>query len=123
MRSCRGWCLLAAILVASCGGGSERSGAPASPSGPVVEVVTVTGWTRALAVGEQIALTATAVYSDGTARDVTREAAWESSNVAVATVSDGLVTAVSVGTTAVIARFANKDGNQGVTVQRDANPI
>jgi len=114
----------AAVLVASCGGGPEQSGnAPTSPSAKIVTSVVVTGWARPLAIGEQIALTATAIYSDGSPRDVTRDAAGESSDVYVATVTGGVVTAVAEGATAVIATFADKNGNQGVTVQRAVTPV
>lgn len=123
MKHWRGCLLAAAVLAASCGGGSERPGAPpTSPSAHSVTSVVVTGWTRPLAIGEQIALSATAIYSDGSPRDVTHEATWESSNAAVATVSDGVVTALAEGATAIIARFADRDGNQGVTVDRTAIP-
>ena len=111
----------------SCGFLRRRFGAagapPTSPSAPTVTSVVVTGWTRPLAVGERIALSATAIYSDGSPRNVTHEATWESSNANVATVSDGMVTAVAEGATAIIARFADKDGNQGVTVDRTAIPV
>jgi hypothetical protein len=88
-----------------------------------VSAVIVTGWTRPLAIGEQAALTASAIYSDGSQRDVTQDSSWDSSNVHVATVRRGVVTAISEGATAIIARFADKDGNQGVTVQGGATPI
>jgi hypothetical protein len=85
--------------------------------------VIVTGWTQPLAVGDTLQLNATALYSDGATRDVTATAAWQSSNTQVATVSGGLVRAVGEGSTAIIARFGAKDGNQGVTVQRGSTPI
>jgi hypothetical protein len=49
-------------------------------------------------------LTATAVYTDGSARDVTTKAAWTSAAPAIATVNAaGLATGASTGTAVVTA--------------------
>ncbi|MFS0836830.1 Ig-like domain-containing protein [Paenibacillus sp. 1P03SA] len=57
--------------------------------------------------GTQV-LDLTATYTDGTKEDVTKEAAWTSSNEKAATVDAGLVTAVASGETTVTATFNNK---------------
>jgi hypothetical protein len=69
-----------------------------------------------LAIGETVQLTATAIYTDGSSRNVTADASWESSNPGVATVAAGSVTGMAEGVAAIIARFGGKDGNQGITV-------
>ncbi len=61
-------------------------------------------------------LTATARYSDDSERDVTGAAAWISSNLAVATVSGGLVTPAQPGTTTITARMDGRSGSTTVTV-------
>jgi len=73
---------VAMLTLAACG----SDGHPASPTAPstaTVAAVVVTGGSTA-AVSFQ--LTATARMSDGSARDVTSSAAWESSNPAIAAV-------------------------------------
>jgi hypothetical protein len=55
-----------------------------------------------LIVGESVQLTATVSYSDGSTRDVTREARWTTSDIATIT-ADGLLTAVRPGASRVIA--------------------
>ncbi len=67
----------------------------------------------ALMVGESKKLTAMAVYSDGTAQDVSNAVTWSSSNIAIASVSNsGLLTAIGVGTASVSA--SGKTGFIGV---------
>ncbi|MFE4570460.1 Ig-like domain-containing protein [Paenibacillus chitinolyticus] len=57
--------------------------------------------------GTQV-LDLTATYSDGTKEDVTKEAAWTSSNEKAATVDAGLVTGVASGESTITATFNNK---------------
>jgi hypothetical protein len=109
--------IIAALGVATnCGGGASKTPAPSSPTAATIAALIVTGWTQPLAIGERVPLTATAIYSDGTNRNVTTEAGWESSNTSVAVVNAGVVIAVGPGATAIIARLSGVDGNQGVTV-------
>lgn len=58
-----------------------------------------------LAVGDKIQLTVLLhyLYDNLQAKDITSRATWVSSNVAKATVSNGLVTAVAIGTTNITA--------------------
>jgi hypothetical protein len=112
-----------AVFAQSCGGGETRSGSAVSPSASTLASVVVSGWLQPLAIGDQVQLTAAAIYSDGTSRTVNTEATWESSNTSVVTVSGGLVSGVGEGAAAIIARFGGKDGNQGVTVVGSAPPM
>ncbi len=61
-------------------------------------------------------LTATGRYSDDSERDVTAEAAWTSSDPAVATVSGGVVTPAQPGTTTITASMGQRSGSTTVTV-------
>jgi hypothetical protein len=60
-----------------------------------------------------------AKYSDGTTRDVTREAVFSISNGDVAEIKDGLVKALRRGETAVLVRYEGVYGTRLVTVMGD----
>lgn len=84
---------LALLALASCS-------SPASPGGATS--ISITGTTVLATVGQTTQLTA----RDGSGVDVTSRAAWQTSNVGVATVSSGgLVTATGIGTAAVGAAY------------------
>ena len=71
-----------------------------------IESVHIYPETVVLAPGSQHQLQLVAQYSDGSRRDVTRLGIFEANSQTVATVDDaGLVTAVELGETAVVARF------------------
>ena len=62
-------------------------------------------------------LTITAVYTDGSTKDVTEEASYESSNPSVATVSDlGLVTAVAEGSATITISYTEAEITKKTTV-------
>jgi hypothetical protein len=70
--------LLSAALLTACGSGDQnRDPILGLPSATLVSVA-VTPATASIAVGAVQQLTATAVYTDGSARDVTTKAAWTS---------------------------------------------
>lgn len=86
--------------------------------------IQVTPYRRSLPKGLAAGLTATALYSDNTTRDITREAAWNSDNVSVIVVSNaaaskGRVTALAAGTALVSARLAGNVGTASFTVLGD----
>jgi hypothetical protein len=64
---------------------------------------------------------AAARFSDGKTLTVT--ATWQSSNPSVATVSDGLVTAVAAGTVTISATYQGKTGTTNITVAPGANSM
>ncbi len=87
----------------------------------VLNGITVMPASLPLIVGVRQNLTATAMYSDGTSLDVTRQVTWSSDDMAVATASNvsganGQVLATGVGTTTVRARLSGKEGTAQVTV-------
>jgi hypothetical protein len=89
------------LMQATCGGDSPSAPSP-PPSGPVVQVASVV-------IAGAGSLTATATYSDGTTKNVTKEpgATWNSSDESIATVNGGLVTAEGYGTTSI--NFSYRD--------------
>jgi hypothetical protein len=111
---------LSATLVAGCGGGGGDQGRD-----PVLGIaaatlvnVAVTPNVASVAIGATQQFAATAVYSDGSARDVTANAAWSSATTAAATMKAGTGIAVGadVGTSVITATFEGKSGSSVLTV-------
>ncbi|MGZ8992153.1 MAG: Ig-like domain-containing protein [Telluria sp.] len=111
--------LLAAALVAGCGGSGDQGRDPilGLPAASLVSVA-VTPATATVAIGSTQQFTATAVYADGTAQDVSTKAAWSSATTAVASVnaSSGIAAGVSAGASIVSATFNGKNGSATLTV-------
>src|SRR4029077_11591527 len=77
-------------VLAGCSGGGGGSGS-ADPFGsrtPTVKSIEITPANPQVAAGMKRQLTATAVMSDNTHKDITAQVAWSSSNPAAATISD-----------------------------------
>jgi hypothetical protein len=86
-----------------------------------VTQIQVTPFAPTIPVGFERRLTATAVYSDGTNRDITSLATWTSGDAKTASVSDalatkGLVDTVTPGTATITAQYAGAAGMTDVTV-------
>jgi hypothetical protein len=111
--------LLGTALLAGCGGGGDQGRDPVLgvPAADLISVA-VTPAAPSVAIGATQQFTATAVYSDGSARDVTRNAAWTSATPAVATVNatSGIAVGVNAGTSAITAAFEGKTGSTALTV-------
>jgi len=91
--------------------------APATQStaAPIVTGVIVSGKTELSLVGETTQLTAMATFSDGSARGITGEASWTSSDASVLTVSaTGLVTVVRFGRAYVAAVYDTQSAGQTI---------
>lgn len=80
--------------------------------------VTVTPASSTIAVAGVQPFVATANYSDGTTRDVTKFASWSSGTVAVGTVvqTTGVVTGVTSGSSLITVNFGGKSGTAGLVV-------
>ena len=115
--------MIVTLLAVNCEDGAKSPQTPTGPATTTVASVIVSAWLQPLTVGESIQMTATAIYSDGNSKSVTAEAAWESSNLEVASVLTGVVSARAEGAAAIIARLGGRDGNQGVTVQPANNAM
>lgn len=101
---------------------TAKSGSVIANTGLTVSNQTVTSVTVApssvsLISGATQQLSATANLSNNTTQIVTSSATWKSSDTTVATVSAGLVTAVSSGTATITATYGGQTGSSTVTVQ------
>lgn len=104
------------LLMLAAAAACSKSQPPTTPT-PTVVSIAISGNTGAGVVGQTMALTATATYSDGATANVTNQAAWDSSDTAVATVSaTGILTFRASGTVDVRATFQNVAATTRVTV-------
>ena len=112
--------VLSVLLLAGCGGGSST---PAPTPTPTLTGVSVTGAPASPSVGDTAQLVATASFSDGSSRIVTAEAAWQTSNSTVATVSaSGLASFLASGDCDLRATFQTAAGTAHVTVAAKGAP-
>ena len=124
MRHVTGWntalLLLAVALALSCGASSPTAPTQQSttPSVVIPSAVTVSGQLSFATAGGTSQLTAKATYADGSSRDVTSGCTWQSSNVAIVTVSQtGLLTARGAGATWVTATYDGRAGYAAAAVR------
>ena len=112
------------IALTACGGsggdGPSAAG-PAQPTPtppPTLQSIEVTAANPSLAAGTTLQFAATAIYSDQSHTDVTRQAVWTSSSTGIATVeaSAGLATGVATGTATIGAGFGGRSGETKLTV-------
>ena len=105
---------VAMVVTIACSGKSSTS---PSPPAATITSVSVTG--SAPPVGLTAQLTAMATLSDGTTQSVTSQAAWQSSNPAIATVTNaGLVTGAAPGDVDIIATYQSIAGRTRLTITR-----
>jgi hypothetical protein len=107
-----------AALVAGCGGGDQGRDPILGVAAAELVSVAVTPAAPSVAIGVTQQFVATAVYADGSEKDVTRNAAWASATPAVATVNttSGIALGVKAGSSAISAAFAGKTGSATLTV-------
>lgn len=92
--------------------------APPAPVAPTISSVAVTGTSSFTAAGVQSQFTARATMSDGTTEDRTSTATWQTDNTTVATVSSqGVVTVLASGDTAITATVGDVRGALGIAVR------
>jgi plastocyanin len=90
---------------------------------PTVQSITVSPANTGMNVGGTRQFMAMATFSDNTTRDVTAQAAWTSTNTAVATITGaGLATARAAGSTTIQASFSGVGGSTRLTVTAPATP-
>lgn len=97
------------------------AGAPFSPDEPLLEKLEIepndTTFTK---VGETRQLKVLATFTDGSVKDVTHQAVYESKDEPVATVTEaGLVTSTRWGGTAILARYLGVVSSSFLTVPRE----
>lgn len=114
-----------ALITASVGTSSGST--VLTVAAPSVVSISITPVNQSVSPGASLQFTALATLSDGTVQDITADAAWISSDTAVATVSnipgtEGLVTAHSAGTASISASFSGIASDQAVlTVTSQVN--
>lgn len=111
----------AVLMLVSCekDSSSSTSGGSSGSETSTVEVtsVTLSKTSLSLAVGGSETLTATVLPSNATDASVT----WTTSSASVATVSDGLVTAVAAGSATITATAGSKSATCTVTVSESSS--
>lgn len=103
------------VVTATLNGVSGSATLTVTPA--VLLSVVVAPATATLPVGLTRPFTATGTYSDATVRDLTASVAWASGTSAVASVGpDGVATALSVGTSSIVATLGEITGDATLTV-------
>ena len=97
------------------------AGAPFSPDEPRLEKLDIEPKESAFStVGETRQLKVIATFTDGSTKDVTHQAVYESKDEPVATVTEsGLVTSTRWGGTAILARYLGVVSSSFITVPRE----
>lgn len=104
-----------AVVTVSGSGGS--GGGPSA--GATVQSLILNTRSSTLYVGKTVTVTATALYTDGSAEDVSGKATWSSSNTNVANVAAGVISGAAAGVATVTAIFSGKSADCTVTVQEE----
>ena len=112
---------LLGLLLAACDGCRAQESEtviPVTGATPVVVSVAVGPARAPIPIAGVQAFTATAIYSDGSSRDVTGTARWTSGDVGVASIvpTSGLATGLASGTTRILASYAGKTDATTLTV-------
>jgi len=112
------------LILTGCGGGYQYQNARAPNKPPYqkslaqVQVSAIAG--PSIQISGSVLLSASAVYQNSpssfTHTDVTNSAAWTTSDAAIATVNNGLVTGTGVGSVTISASFGGKSGSMTVFV-------
>ena len=113
--------LLSVILDTGCSGG----GTSAPPPPKTLVSIAVTSASSTIAVGTTQQFTATGHYSDNSTQNLTNSVTWNSSNAAVATISnsagsEGLATGVGIGAATITAASGSVTGSAALTVTATA---
>jgi hypothetical protein len=105
---------LVGVLLSACGGSGSQ---PPTQPAKTLSTLQLFGPDLTLSQrGQHLQFVAQGTYSDGTAQDVTVDAAWSSSDATVVTVSGGLVTAVANGTATIQATYQGRTDGKAVKV-------
>ncbi|MGO9450365.1 MAG: beta strand repeat-containing protein [Candidatus Binataceae bacterium] len=108
-----------ATITARRHGVSGSAGVTVTPA--TLASITITPPDPSLAKGNSLQLSATGNYTDGSTQNLTNSVGWTSSATTVAVVSnasdtEGLVTAIAVGSATITATFAGVSGSNALTV-------
>lgn len=108
-----------ATITATAGGQSATCKVTVKAKVIAVEKVTLDKTSAELTVGDTATLKATVTPDDATDKTVT----WTSSDESVATVKDGVVTAVKAGTATITAKADGKTAECRITVKAKSQPV
>lgn len=108
------------LALSACGGSGS--------SGPVFEQLEITPQAATVTQGQTRQLTATAVFSDGTRRNVSSDARWTSGNAAAAQVSNTGLVSVNASAPAdaqvsITATYLGKTATAAITVKSSAPTV
>ncbi len=104
-------------ITASQSGFSGTAAITVSATAKAISSIAVTPASASISAGATQQFTATATYSDGSTANVSSQAAWSSSDDAVATVnSTGLATGVAAGSATITASLNGTSGTATLTV-------
>lgn len=114
------------FLLSACGGGENSADMSATEVGVVS--LTVSPSVATLTEGHTLQFVATAIYSDGSNRDLSEEVTWNSLDTGVITVSNamgsrGLATAVALGTAMVTASWSGLVDSANIVVTDSTGPL
>lgn len=106
------------MLITACGGSDAGRDPILGVAAASLVSVTVTPPAATVLAGASQQFSATASYSDGSARDVTALSAWVSASPAIATVgaANGMARGMAAGSAAISATFESKTGSGTLTV-------
>ncbi|CAM0497156.1 S-layer homology domain-containing protein [Thermoanaerobacter kivui] len=90
---------------------------PITVTDPVLENIQVQPSSIEIKVGETTQIEVTANYSDGTTKDVTKDATYTSKDSSIVTVNQGLVKGVKAGSTTIEISYGDKTASVNVTVK------
>ena len=105
------------LVITGCGGKSATCKVTVSKRIVDVGSVELNKTNASLKVGETVTLTATVKPEDATDKTVT----WSTSDASVATIDDGVVTAVKLGSATITAQAGDKSATCSITVE--ATPV
>ncbi|WP_426111283.1 ice-binding family protein [Massilia sp. PWRC2] len=109
--------LLAASLLAACGGGDQGRSPILGLNAATVVSVVVTPATATVAIGATQQFSAMATYTDGSAVDVSAKSVWNSASPAVASINGtGVASAIKAGAVVIGAAFEGKSASATLTV-------
>lgn len=104
------------VLVSSCGSGGEGGNVGGGASAPSLVSIEVTPADPVIALGTEIQLKATGIYSDTSKKDLTSTVEWISSDGAVADVAHGRAKSRARGASVIVASSAGVSGSRTLTV-------
>jgi len=116
------WVFAGLLLLTSCGGGYRNVSPPSQPpfQKSLAQIQVFTSGGPSVQIGGTVALSASAVYQTSSNSfaytEVTKSATWSTSDAAIATVSNGLVTGTGSGSVTISAAFGGKSGSMTVFV-------